>query len=62
MEKITMSNKVRLIIGIVGAVALAVLAAPEVSKLLPMHVSSLLALAIGVALREINAKAPPSEE
>jgi len=53
-----MSNTTRLVIALVGAAALAALAVPEFSALLPPGVGAALAAAVAAVLHKVNAKAP----
>lgn len=57
-----MSNRTRLIIGMISAAALAILAAPAVADKLPPGVGPAMALGIAAALHRMNAEKPSDEK
>lgn len=58
-----MNNTVRLVIGILGAAALAFLATPYAADHLPLGLGSALAAVVGAILHQVNPQSlPPASE
>lgn len=54
-----MSTNLRLVVAVLGAMALAALATPDLSSKLPPGTTQILAAVIAAVLHKLNDKAPP---
>lgn len=57
-----MSNRTRLIIGMIGAALVAALAVPELAAHLPAGVAAGIAFGVAAALHRMNAEAPAPKQ